>query len=121
MERPTYLVNLERVISAFCNPIDRHKVDAYKHVFWELGDSHDFPNIMGWQDRITQNDLGKYFMNGERVRKNHLGLNVWYVTDGHHRVAAAIESEVMYHLLGEIDKSTLSSTEDMQRWDKGEI
>lgn len=88
----TYPTN--RIISALCNPVDPNKVEEYAEIMRYMGLQHDFPPILGFESTIDEDDVenGVEFMTGELVTEDHLGLEVWRVTDGHHRTLANIEA-----------------------------
>jgi hypothetical protein len=79
------LVRVDRILSAFDNPVDPDLVRKYARV---SGDR--FPAIWGYESIIRKYDIGGYFLNGDEITADLVGEKVWYVTNGHHRSYAAI-------------------------------
>lgn len=109
------LIRTDRIISAFANPVENHKVEAYTEAFKIQMLSHDFPAISGYPVIIDDDDIGDYFMTGEEVEEQHLGLLCWKVTDGHHRTLAAINADLP-HLEVELDYSCITSQEELKQF-----
>ena len=89
----TYPTN--RIISAFENAINPHKVEEYTEIMKTLEFNHEFPPIWGFESIITEDDVNQvWFMDGKLVLKEHLGIVIWKVTDGHHRTLSAINAQL---------------------------
>ncbi len=106
-----------RIISAFCNPVDPDKVEEYAKQMKQndLETGHNgFPPIMGFASKIDEDDIENevLFMTGDQVTVEHLGEDVWNVTDGHHRTSAAIEAELNY-IETEVEYSCLTTEEEL--------
>lgn len=84
------------VISAFDNPIDNIKLNKYREEFRNKGLQHSFPKIKGYPNIIDESDIDKTFMDGTEITKEHIGTYSWILTDGHHRVVAAIYENIPY-------------------------
>lgn len=74
-----------------------------------LTGSDGFPPINGFYGIISKYDLDKFFMIGSenemrKVGKKDIGREVFFVTDGHHRMIAA-QMAGIYSLDVEIDNS----------------
>lgn len=104
-------ISPELIISAFANPIDDSKVEYYTHIMSEKMLSHDFPPISGYPTIIDENDVGDYFLTGEEITDNHIGQQVWVVTDGHHRTLAAIAANLPF-IETELDYSTVTNLDE---------
>lgn len=109
-------IRSNRIISAFCNPIDKYKVENYTermlHQDGYLPDA--IPAIMGYPDIVDQETIDKNlcFLNGDEVTDEHIGQMIWYVTDGHHRSIAANDAELPF-LNVEVDPSTFTVEQDL--------
>lgn len=105
-------VLIDRIVSAFCNPIEQWKVEEYTRMM-QCGD--EFPNIDGYPSQIDDMDIGQQFMTGEEITEEHAGLKVWRVTDGHHRTLAAIEAG--HRTIGvTLDYSCITIEEELQQF-----
>lgn len=100
-----------RIISAFSNPLNMNKVEKYKEIMDEERLSHPFPPIKGYPIIIDSNDVGEIFLNGEEITEANIGEYAWKVTDGHHRSAAAIDSDLPY-LETELERAYLGDEKD---------
>jgi hypothetical protein len=105
------------IISAFSNPVDYDKVEIYAEIMKAEMLSHEFPPIMGYPAIIDENDIGNYFLDGEEITEEHIGKNVWMVTDGHHRSLASIKANLPY-IEVELDYSTITDPEDLKQFEK---
>lgn len=99
------------VISAFVNPIDKNSVEYYEKIFNSKRLNHNLKPILGFPDILNKDDIGKTFMNGESVTKEMVGKYVWILTDGHHRVTAAINTDLPY-LETKLELKYLGNEED---------
>lgn len=106
-----YSINPNMVISAFANEMDLDKVEKYTEIMKEQMLSHDFPPIMGYPIIISEDDLGKNFINGEEITEDFIGQRAWVVTDGHHRVFAALEVGLPM-LEVQLDYSTVTNMDE---------
>ena len=103
-------VSVDRVISSFSNPIDLEKLDVYTKMLKYNGHP---PAIAGYPAFIDEGDVGDYFMTGESITEDHIGEMAFYVTDGHHRVLAAIEAGKEC-LLAEPDRSAFTNQAELE-------
>jgi len=87
------LISPKYVISAFANPISPEKLEKYSNEMRLKMINHNFPPIKGYPIIIDESDIERfeYFLSGEKITDNYLGRYVWVVTDGHHRVASALD------------------------------
>ncbi len=108
-------INTNKIISAFENSIDYSKIDEYTQTMQELMLSHEFPAISGYPHKLTNEDIGITFLNGEQVESKNIGNLVWFVTDGHHRAISAINANIPY-LFTELDFSTITTEKDMENF-----
>jgi len=109
------LIRTDRIISAFQNEIDESKIEEFTNIMRREMLSHDFPPINGYPSFVDEDDIGVLFMNGEVVDESHVGMLVWYVTDGHHRTISAINAELP-HLATELDYSCITNEKDLQQY-----
>lgn len=70
---------------------------------------HGFPPILGFYDKVDEQDIGKAFNLGnecdeEYITKKHLGIEIFRVTDGNHRFLAAVKAGI-WQLETKKDKS----------------
>ena len=114
MDFPEY-VPLDCILSAYpgSNPIDPEKVYAYARMLEYNGTP---PAIMGYPSYIDEGDVDGYFMNGEQITEDHVGMAIFYVTDGHHRVLAAFEAgvEIAYTIP---DRSAFTNAMELKEFD----
>lgn len=108
-----------RIISAFSNPIDQDKVERYADLIRHSEDILPWciPAISGYPGIISQDDVdnGMIFLDGNEVTEFEIGQCVWYVTDGHHRSLAAIETGLPT-LCTTMDESTFTIEEELIYW-----
>lgn len=109
------LIRTDRIISAFQNSIEKHKVETYTEVMQIEMLSHDFPPIEGYPVIIGDEDIGDYFMTDEQINETHLGLLCWKVTDGHHRTLSAINANLP-HLEVKLDYSCITNQEELNQF-----
>ena len=123
---PTYngipipdMIPVNRIISAFANEIDWGKVEHYRELirYAEGLLPHCIPEIKGYPDHICEQDVeeGKTFISGELVTEKHIGMPVWYVTDGHHRSISA-SAEGLPYLNTTMDETTFTDYSELQAW-----
>ena len=108
-------IKTNRIISAFINEIDPNKLEDYSETMKGEMLSHRFPPITGYPSKITEDEIGNYFLTGEEINEDHIGLIAWYVTDGHHRALSAINAKLPY-LETKIDYSCLVSEEQIKEY-----
>ena len=101
---------VDRIISAFANGIDPEKVYVYKKM---LDYGSEPPGILGFPSFVTVDDVGEYFMTGEQITPEHIGEIAFKVTDGHHRVLAAVEAD-RECLLAEPDRSAFTNQAELE-------
>lgn len=96
-------IRTNRIVSALPdNEVDYRKVEIYAQEMKEndeLTGHNGFPEILGYFDVINEADLGidflcHYDLPTERITKKHLGLEIFRVTDGHHRAIAATKAGI---------------------------
>lgn len=113
------MMQTDRILSAFCNPLDTAKLQEYEERirYSEEYIPYSIPPILGFPDVITEDDVDseKVFLSGDPVTGAHIGILVWYVTDGHHRSCAAINAGLPF-LLTEVDPSTFVNEEELLAW-----
>lgn len=110
------LIRVDRIMSAFENGIDQHKVEAYTEAMRVLDVCHEFPPILGFPSVIDEDDVGALFLTRELVEDTMIGEQIWKVTDGHHRSLAAIEAGLS-HLEVELDYSCITDPAELKQWD----
>lgn len=74
---------------AFANPVSQELIDEYTDMIM-FGSQP--PPIKGYARVITEDDVGDYFLSGEEITYKHIGCPSWFVTDGYHRVYAAMDA-----------------------------
>ncbi len=107
-----YTVRVDRIVSAFCNPVDDALVTQYME---RMLAGEKPPRICGYPSIIDEDDIGQQFLSGEEIQPQHIGLNIWYVTNGHHRTCAALEAGITY-LDAKIDPFTLTNYDDLAEY-----
>lgn len=80
------IVRPDQLVSAFINEVNWNLVEEYA----AMRDGSDPPPIKGYMRTLDFSDAGSCFMDGREITEEHIGLQVWCVTDGHHRAHAAI-------------------------------
>lgn len=103
------------IISAFANEIEDAKVEEYTAIMKAEMLSHNFPPITGFPRVIDEDDLFGWFIDGREITEDLLGIEVWAVTDGHHRSLAAINARLPY-LNTTLDYSTITNEEDFKNF-----
>ena len=83
-------ISSDYLISAFDNQMDWNKVSEYAERLIIEDIYHECPAIKGFSRILDEDDIGTSFIRDqnedlEEVSEIHLGLEVWMVTDGHHR------------------------------------
>lgn len=89
-------VDPNMVMSAFANVIDNEKVEIYTIIMSEEMLGHNFPAATGYPYVIEDSDVGDYFVNGNEINEEHIGMQVWKVWDGHHRMIGASNAKLPY-------------------------
>lgn len=111
-------------MSAFTNAMDQAKLVEYTEVCRLFEYSNEFPPIQGYESEITSDMIGQEFYHGTEnleelrtVKKEHIGLTVWFITDGHHRACAFLNAGLDF--IDVIpDRSALTTQEELKEWDE---
>ena len=107
-----YQVRVDRIISAFFNPVNWAKVDDYAE---RMTCGETPPPILGYPTTIDENDVGERFLSGEFIEEEHIGESAWYVTDGHHRSCAALQAG-LWNLDAERDSATFATWAELEEY-----
>jgi len=99
------------IISAFANCIDEESLDYYREK-----DLSQVDDIIGYPHIVTEDEIGEIFISGEEVSEEHIGLLVWYVTDGHHRATVACEQGL--NLSVKLDYSAITLEEELAKYNE---
>jgi hypothetical protein len=70
--------------------------------------------IKGFKSIIDENDLGMTFLSGQPIGNEHLNVEVWKVTDGHHRAVIAGEQGVEVWVT--TDYNAIVDPSELGRW-----
>lgn len=108
-------VRTNRILPAFLeNEMDWDKVKNYAFEMKKQDEEYgaiQFPPICGYFDVVNKEDIGMFFNWGalnegyeEKVTKSHIGIEIFRVTDGNHRVWASHVAKI-WSLETEDDKS----------------
>lgn len=96
-------IRTNRILPAYIeNDCCLDKINEYAKIMKEndiLIGHHGFPPILGYYDKIGNEDIGGYFNLGsetdqELITKEHLGLEIFRVTDGNHRFLASVKAGI---------------------------
>lgn len=91
-------IRVNRILPAFIeNEMNWDKVKKYAKKMKdndELTGDNGFPAILGYYDTINSDDIGKHFNwmvenEEELITKKYIGMQIFRVTDGNHRVCSA--------------------------------
>lgn len=89
-------INPNIIVSAFTNPIDESRVEYYVDIFNKYWLESDIEPIKGFPFIINEDDIDTLLMNNEPITSDMIGTYAWKLTDGHHRVLAAIQVDLPY-------------------------
>jgi hypothetical protein len=83
-------INPNKILSATqCNIFNEESLDYHRQF-----DPSEFAPILGYFDKITEEDLGKHLINGKRITEEDLNDEFFFVEKGHHRATIAAEQQV---------------------------
>lgn len=114
----------KRLMSAFANQMFPDKLEDYTRVCRLLEYSNEFPPIWGYESEITKDMIGQEFLHGNEeldnfrtVQREHVGLTVWFVTDGHHRAMSFLNAGLDF--IDVIpDRACLTTEDELKEWDE---
>lgn len=96
-------IRTNRILPAY---IENHccfdKVEEYAKAMKENDINtghHGFPPILGYYDKVRQEDIGLFFnygseTNEELITEKYLGVEIFRVTDGNHRFLASLKAGI---------------------------
>lgn len=120
-------VSTDFLLSAFTNDMDWDLVEIYAQQLILEDIYHKCPAIGGFSRILDKDDIGLKFIRDEEedecfVSEEHIGLEVWMVSDGHHRSFAFRRAYTRTGILvfkwieTELDPNCIVSEEELKNY-----